>query len=161
MGKVLCTVLYEFERLLDFVISNSLFDYLLGYSMTNKIFHDDVVKWKHFPRYWPFVRGIHRSPVDSPRNGQWRTPLMFSLIYAGTNGWAINRDAGDLRHHRSHYDVIVMFSWKNEHLLKSCIPLSRKDASSAFLEKSLVLLACKILQRHLLFTALLSNMQSS
>ena len=27
--------------------------------------HDDVVKWKHFPRYWPFVRGMHRSPLDS------------------------------------------------------------------------------------------------
>ena len=25
--------------------------------------HDDVIKWKHFPRYWSFVRGIHRSPV--------------------------------------------------------------------------------------------------
>ena len=25
--------------------------------------HDDVIKWKHFPRYWPFVQGIHRSPV--------------------------------------------------------------------------------------------------
>ena len=23
--------------------------------------HDDVIKWKHFPRYWPFVRRIHRS----------------------------------------------------------------------------------------------------
>ena len=30
-------------------------------------FHDDVIKWKHFPRYWPFVRGIHRSgPGDFP-----------------------------------------------------------------------------------------------
>ena len=28
--------------------------------------HDDVIKWKHFPCYWPFVRGIHRSPVNSP-----------------------------------------------------------------------------------------------
>ena len=27
--------------------------------------HDDVIKWKHFPHYWPFVRGIHRSPVNS------------------------------------------------------------------------------------------------
>ena len=27
--------------------------------------HDDVIKWKHFPRYWPFVRGIHRSSVRS------------------------------------------------------------------------------------------------
>ena len=37
----------------------------------------DVMKWKHFPRYWPFVRGIHRSPVDSPHKGQWRGALMF------------------------------------------------------------------------------------
>ena len=26
------------------------------------VWHDDVIKWKHFPHYWPFVRGIHRSP---------------------------------------------------------------------------------------------------
>ena len=44
--------------------------------------HDDVIKWKHFPRYWPFVRGIHRSPVKSPHIGQWRGTLMFSLICA-------------------------------------------------------------------------------
>ena len=45
-----------------------------------KLCHDDVIKWKHFPRYWPFVRGIHRSPVNSPHKGQWRRALMFSLI---------------------------------------------------------------------------------
>ena len=44
------------------------------------IVHDDVIKWKHFPRYWPFVRGIHRSPVNSPHKGQWRGALMFTLI---------------------------------------------------------------------------------
>ena len=42
--------------------------------------HDDVIKWKHFRRQWPFVRGIHRSPVDSPHKGQWRGASMFSLI---------------------------------------------------------------------------------
>ena len=41
--------------------------------------YDDVIKWKHFPRYWPFVRGIHRSPVNSPHKGQWRGALMFFL----------------------------------------------------------------------------------
>ena len=46
------------------------------------ILHDDVIKWKHFPRYWPFVRGIHRSPVNSPHKGQWRGALIFSLIAA-------------------------------------------------------------------------------
>ena len=44
--------------------------------------HDDVIKWKHFPRYWPFGRGIHRSPVNSPYKDQWRGALMFSLICA-------------------------------------------------------------------------------
>ena len=72
--------------------------------------HDDVIKWKHFPRYWPFLRGIHRSPVNSPHKGQWRGALMFSLICAWIHGWVNNGDAGDLRHHSAHYDVTVMWS---------------------------------------------------
>ena len=70
--------------------------------------HDDVMIWKHFPRYWPFVRGIHRSPVNFPRKGQWREALMFSLICARTNGWVNNLDAGDLRRRRAWYDVTVI-----------------------------------------------------
>ena len=31
-----------------------------------------------------------------PHKGQWHGALMFSLICAWTNGWANNRDAGDL-----------------------------------------------------------------
>ena len=54
-----------------------------------------------------FVLGIHRWPVDSPPKVQWRGALIFSLIYAWTNIWANNRDAGDLRRHRTHYDVTV------------------------------------------------------
>ena len=70
--------------------------------------HGDVIKWKHFPRYWPFVRGIHRSAVNSPHKGQWRGALMFSLISAWKNGRVNNREAGDVRRHRTHYDVTVM-----------------------------------------------------
>ena len=35
----------------------------IGYSMitVRQHSHDDVIKWKHFPRHWPFARGIHRS----------------------------------------------------------------------------------------------------
>ena len=69
-------------------------------------FHDDVIKWKHFPRYWPFVRGIHRSPVNSRTKAmQWHGALMFSLICAWMNDWVNNRRAGDLRGYRAHYDV--------------------------------------------------------
>ena len=72
--------------------------------------HDDVIKWKHFPRYWPFVRGIHRSPVNSPHKGQWRGALMLSLICAWINDWVNNREASDLRRHRAHYDATVMYA---------------------------------------------------
>ena len=68
--------------------------------------HDDVIKWKHFSRYWPFVRGIHRSPVNSPHKGQWRGALMFSLICVWINSWINNREADDMRPYRAHYDVI-------------------------------------------------------
>ena len=77
------------------------------------ICHDDVIKWKHFPRNWSFVRGIDRSPVDSPRKDQWREALMFSLICAWTNGWVNNWGTGDLRPRRAHYDVTVMW-WSHD-----------------------------------------------
>ena len=54
--------------------------------------HDDVIKWKHFPRYWPFVRG------NSSVTGAW------------INEWVNNLEAGDLRRHRGHFDVTVICS---------------------------------------------------
>ena len=43
-----------------------------------------------------------------PSHSQWRAALMFSFIFAWTNGWANNRDAGGLRRHRALHDVTVM-----------------------------------------------------
>ena len=85
----------------------------------NGFIHDDVIKWKHFPCYWPFVRGIHRwpfvrgihqSPLNSPHKGQWRAALMFPWICIRINGWVNYRKAGDLRRYHAHYDIIVMYS---------------------------------------------------
>ena len=39
--------------------------------------HDDVIKWKYFPCYWPFVRGMHRSPVNSPQRPVTRSFDIF------------------------------------------------------------------------------------
>ena len=64
--------------------------------------HDDVIKWNHFPPYWPFMWWI---PVNSSHKGQWGGALMLSLICAWINSW-VN---GDLRRHRAHYDVTVKF----------------------------------------------------
>ena len=76
--------------------------------MAKKKRHDDVIKLKLFLRYWPFVRGIHRSPVNSPHKGQWHGVLMFSLIFAWINGWVNNREADHLRPNLAYYDVTVM-----------------------------------------------------
>ena len=68
--------------------------------------------WRHhFPRYWLFVRRIHRSSVDPPHKGQWSGTLMFPLTCAWTNGWANNNDAEDLRRHHAHYDSLWWGCW--------------------------------------------------
>ena len=56
------------------------------------------------------VLGAGNSPVtgEFPHKGQRREAFMFSLICASRNGWVNNRDAGDLRLHRAHYDVTLM-----------------------------------------------------
>ena len=69
---------------------------------------DDVIKWKHFLHYWPFVWGIHQSLVNSPHKGQWCRALMFSLTCVWINDWVNNREAHYLRGHCTHYDITAM-----------------------------------------------------
>ena len=99
--------------------------------------HDDVIKWKHSPRYWLFVRGIHRSPVNSPHKSQLRGALMFSLICAWINCWVNYGEAGDLIRHRAHCDVTVMgrgitHSSRKGNQWNKNITLSMKSPISAF-----------------------------
>ena len=72
--------------------------------------HDDVIKWKHFLRYWPFVKestGHQWIPLTKASDAK---ALVFSVICAWTNGSASNdRVPGDLRRHHAHYDVTVMW----------------------------------------------------
>ena len=91
------------------------------------IIHDNVIKCKHFPRYWPFVRGIHRSPMNSLHKGQWRGVLMFSLICVCIN----NHEAGDLRRYRTHYDVTVMCALKDyRHCRRYCYLLLKREGKN-------------------------------
>ena len=89
------------------------------YSISNKIRknycdHGDIIKWKHFLHYWPFVQGIPRSPVNSPHKSQWGGALMFTLICTQINVWVNTRVAGDFILHRAHYDAIVMIPFTHE-----------------------------------------------
>ena len=96
-----------FGRLIETVATDKS---CIGYNDSNPCVcvHDNVITWKHFPRYWPYVRGIHRSPVKSPLKGQWRGALMLQLICAWTKGWVNSREPGDLRCYCAHYDVTLM-----------------------------------------------------
>ena len=58
--------------------------------------HDDIIKWKHFLCYWPFVRRIHQLPVNSPHIGQWHGALLLFLSCALSNEWCNNQDADGL-----------------------------------------------------------------
>ena len=101
---------HKFTLVKSFVFLSFIFESTDRYKFfyMTLVTHDDIIKWKHFPRYWPFVRGIHRSPVNSPHKGQWRGAFMFSLICVWINGWVNNGEAGDSRRYRAHYDVTVM-----------------------------------------------------
>ena len=98
--------------------------------------HDDVIKWKHFPRYWPFVRGIHRSPVNSPYR---KNPVTQSFeIFFGLHvnkrlskqswGWWFEMLSRPLWHHCTdnkrwrpypdkcvHWNENVIFWWNVRH----------------------------------------------
>ena len=99
---------------IDFCFCNCIF-------CANANNHDDVIKWKHFPPYWPFVCGIHWSPVNSHHKIQWCGALKFSLISVWRNGWVNNRDAGDVRCHRTHYEVTIMTPLQLRQCLFNCI----------------------------------------
>ena len=67
--------------------------------------------------------GIHRSPVNSPRRGQWHGALMFPLLCVWINGWTNTRVAGDLKRHHAHYDVTVKehICWLEWDLARVCL----------------------------------------
>ena len=102
LGMLAC----EYKRMVDITIFGPLL--IVAWHKEVSLVHDDVIKWKHFSRYWPSVRGIHGSPVTSQHKGQLRGALMFSLICACINDWVNNHDAGVKGRHSVHYDVTVM-----------------------------------------------------
>ena len=133
--------------------------------------HDDVINWKHFPRYWPFVRGIHRSPVNSLHKGQWRGALMFSLICAWINGSVNNHEANEwfetlsraLWCHRNGFQgSSAVFSWIKFRLISSKFLTYVRHFRKYFMgEIGWILFEFHFLFRRVKFTALLRVMACS
>ena len=112
--------------------------YFMKFVNTTVPQYDDVMKWKHFPRCFPFVREIHQSPVNFPYKGQKRGVLMFSLICICTNGWVNNLNVDDNR--RSHYDATVMNRRSSARLQY----LHCRDIRSASNGRVCLLFKCKV-----------------
>ena len=78
-----------------------------GHVTTVLRLNDDVITWKHFPRYWPFV---NNSPVtgEFPLKASNAKLWCFLWSVSWINVWVNNPEAGNLKHQCAHYDVIVM-----------------------------------------------------
>ena len=118
---------YAYTRLTPLCCTNISKACILHNMCFQKLSHARIQTWHKLKRgvyTYSFSFGIHAlrasftlwwrhqmetfSPVNFPHKGQWRGALMFSLIYAWTNDWVNNREAGDLRRQHGHYDVIAM-----------------------------------------------------
>ena len=66
--------------------------------------------WRHPMKAFSASLALCAGNSPASDKGQWRRALMFPFIFAWTNSWACNRETGDLRRHRSHYDATVMLS---------------------------------------------------
>ena len=80
----------------------------LGCIEVSPVIHDDVTKWKNFPRYWPLCgefTGNRWIPLAKASDAE-----LWCLLWSPSriNNWVNNREAGYLRRHRAHYDVIVV-----------------------------------------------------
>ena len=72
-------------------------------------YHDDVIKWEQFPRYWPFLQGIHRWP----HKGQWRGAFdvffdlrLNKLLSKQSWGWWFETQSRSLwRHRNDHFQI--------------------------------------------------------
>ena len=77
-----------------------------------RVLNEHLTWWRRqmetFSALLALCAGNSPVPVNSPHKGQWRGALMLSLICAWIHNWVNNREAGDLRRHRGHYDVTLM-----------------------------------------------------
>ena len=97
-----------------FVLWNSYNLIILQFLKCTQMFHDDVIKWKHFPRNWSFC-GEFTGPGEFPT--QRPVTRSFDVFFdLRLNKRLSKRPCGscDLRRHRGHYDVIVMLKVVNK-----------------------------------------------
>ena len=101
--------------------------------------HDDVIEWKHFPRYWPFVRGIHRSPVNSTHKGQWRGALIFFFdlslnkwLSKQSWGWRFETPSCPLRRHCN----VIIYLFTSKYVFMRAVNLTQLQKTDTSMKLS-------------------------
>ena len=84
-----------------------LMSYRLNFTWKDYGWHYDVIKRNHFPLYCPFVRGVHRSRVESPHKGPITRTFDVPLLLVSTNGLTNTQIAGNSRRHYGHRNAIT------------------------------------------------------
>ena len=79
--------------------------------------HDVVIKWKHFPRYWPFVRGIHRHPWIPPPPPTKASDAEF-WCFLWSWGWWFERPSRSIWRHCK-VMLIQLIAWRRLHVLRN------------------------------------------
>ena len=79
----------------------------------------DVMTWKCFMHYWPFVKGIHL--VDSLHKGPVMHNIDVSLMLARTNCYANSGMGSDLRCHNAHLTCCAFALFWVDHVSNECM----------------------------------------
>ena len=133
MSSPVATLRYREEQTSIKFASNTFFFNFRRYDLlpllvviVNRVFETYIKITSSNGNIFRFVRGIHRSPANSPHKSRWRGAVMYPLIY---KSWIKNRGAGDLRRHRVHYDVNVMMIALSYDKIRISVKISKQFAN--------------------------------
>ena len=136
--KIRSYISYRFDTLVQYIYTYGFLIHIClvlstrSYTSFTQIIN--ISRWRHQMETFSALLALcaGNSPVtgESPHKDQW--DLIFSLIWAWINEWVNNRDACDLRRHRTHYDVIVMFTTTTKTSLSWWACIVNGDAFSMY-----------------------------
>ena len=116
--------------------------------MYRHLFHDDVIEWRHFPRYWPFVPG--KFPTQRPVTrsfGDFFDLRLNKRLRKQSWGWWFETPSRPLWRHRN----AVSGSEQRNYILKQRFHMESEEAAIILSSSKLLILTRK---HHLLLKVL-------
>ena len=92
----------------------------------NKTSHDNVIAWKHFPDYWPFVQRNHMTSVDSHQKEE--VMPSFHSFFVISLSKILNKQL-NFRWLRCHDAQVISLRWVNKYDFNTCTYGSKHTSS--------------------------------